>query len=103
MQSTVDAKKQSYENPNSSVAAETIRLLVKRSYDDQMMHRSPNTVTEKLSNKTTNAAIKSKFLEKLDHVNIAFYKVEVPKAQVAHKKPIFVAFFILQYTKLRML
>ena len=38
--------------------------------------------------------------KELDHVNNAFYEVELVQAQMEHKEPIFVAFFILQYAKL---
>ena len=40
---------------------------------------------------------------KLDHVNNSLYEVELAKAQIEHKKPIIVGFFILQYAKQRML
>ena len=35
--------------------------------------------------------------------NILLYEVELGKAQIEHKEPIFVGFFILQYAKLRLL
>ena len=43
--------------------------------------------------------------KKLDHVNNSLYEVELElaKAQIEHKEPIIVRFFILQYPKLRML
>ena len=36
-------------------------------------------------------------------MNNSLYEVELAKAQIEHKEPIIVAFFILQYAKLRML
>ena len=53
--------------------------------------------------KKTHAAINSKLFKKLDHVNNSLYEVELAKAQIEHKEPIIVAFFIPQYAKLRML
>ena len=45
----------------------------------------------------------SKLFKKLDHVNNSLYEVELAKAQIEHKEPIIVGFFILQYAKLRLL
>ena len=36
-------------------------------------------------------------------MNNSLYEVELAKAQIEHKEPIIVGFFILQYAKLRML
>ena len=69
----------------------------------QIMERSRHTVTKYLSNEKTHAAINSKLFKKLDHVNNSLYEVELAKAQIEHKEPIIVGFFILQYAKLRML
>ena len=44
----------------------------------------------------------SKLFKKLDHVNNSLYEVELAKAQIEHREPIIVGFFILQYAKLRM-
>ena len=44
VQLAVDAGKQGYENPNSGVAAETLKLLVNSSYGYQVMDRSRHTV-----------------------------------------------------------
>ena len=38
----------------------------------------------------------------LDHVNNSLNEVELAKAQIEHKDPIIVGFFILQYAKSRM-
>ena len=43
------------------------------------------------------------FLKKLNHLNDNLYEIESVKADVEHKEPIIVGFFILQYAKLRML
>ena len=102
-QSAVDARRQGDENPNSSVVAETMNLLANSSYGYQIMDRSRHTVTKYLADDKTHAAINSKLFKKLDHVNNSLYEVELDKAQIEHKEPIIVGFFILQYAKLRML
>ena len=51
VQSAVDTRRQGDENPNSSVVAETMKLLAKSSYGYQIMNRSRHTVTKYLSDK----------------------------------------------------
>ena len=89
------------ENLNSSVVAETIKLLAKSSYGYQIMDRSRHTVTKYLDDKKSQAAINSKLFEKLAHVNNSLYEVELAKAQIEHKEPIIVGLFNLQNAKLR--
>ena len=106
VQSAVDARRKGDENPNSSDVAETIKLLANSSYGYygyQIMDRSRHTVTKYLSDEKTHAAFKSKLFKKLDHLNNSLYEVELAKAEIEHKEPILVGFFILQYVKLRML
>ena len=103
MQSAVDARRQGDENPNSSVVAATMKLQANGSYGYQIMDRSRHTGTKYLTDEKTHAAINSKVFKKLDHVNNSLYEVELAKAQIEHKEPIIVGFFILQYANLRML
>ena len=103
VQSAVDARRQGEENPTSSVVAETMKLLANSSYGYQIMDRSRHTVTKYLSDEKTHAAITSKLFKKLDQLNNSLYEVELAKAEVEHKEPIIVKFFILQYAKLRKL
>ena len=49
VQSAVDARRQGDENPNSSVVAETMKLLANSSYGYQIIDRSRHTVTKYLS------------------------------------------------------
>ena len=102
VQSAVDARRQDDENPYSSVVAVTMKLLADSSYGYQIMDRSRHTVTKYLSDKKTHAATNSKLFKKLEHMNNSLYEVELTKAQIEHRKPIIVGFFILQYAKLRM-
>ena len=103
VQSAVDARSQGDENLNSSVVAETMKLLANSSYGYQIMERSRHTVTKYLADEKTHAVINSKMFKKLDHVNNSLYEVELTKAQIEHKEPIIVGFLILQYAELRRL
>ena len=103
VQSAVDARSKRDENPNSSVVAETMKLLANSSYGYQILDRSRHTVTKNLSDEKTYAVINSKLFERLDHLKNSLYEVEFAKVEIEHKKPIIVGFFIIQYAKLRML
>ena len=80
-----------------------MNLLANSSYGYQIMDRSRHTVTKYLNDEKTHAAINSKLFKELGHVNNSLYEVEVAKAEIEHKEPIIVGFFILQYEKLRLL
>ena len=101
VQAAVEARRKSDEYPNSSVVAETMKLLANSSYGYQIMDRSRHTVTKYLTDEKTHAATNSKLFKKLDHVNNSLYEVELAKAQIEHKGPIIVGLFNLQYAKLR--
>ena len=58
VQSAVNARRGRDENPNSSVVAETRKLLANSSYGYQIMGRSRHTVTKYLSEEKTHGAIK---------------------------------------------
>ena len=103
VQAAVDARREGDENPKSSIVAETMKLLANSSYGYQITDRSRHTVTKYLSDEKTHAAINSKLFKKLDHLKNSLYVVELAKAEIEHKEPIFVGFFYLQYAKLRML
>ena len=103
VQAALDARRKCDENPNSSVVAETMKLLANSSYGCQIMDRSQHSVAKYLSHKKTHAAINSELFKNLDYVNYSLYEDELAKAQIEHKEPTIVVFFILQYAKLRML
>ena len=81
----VDARRESDENPNSSVVAETMKLLANNSCGCQIMDRRRHTVRKYLTDEKTHAANNSKLFKKLDHVNNSLYEVEVAKVQIEHK------------------
>ena len=103
VQSAVDARRPEDGNPNSSVVAETMKLLANSSYGYQIMDRSRHTMTKYLTNEKTHSAINSKMFKGLNHTTDQLYEVELVRAEIEHRKPIIVGFFILQYIKLRML
>ena len=61
VQTAVNVHREGDENANSSVVAETMRLLADSSYGYQIMDRSRHTVTKCLSNEKTHGAINAKF------------------------------------------
>ena len=67
------------------------------------MIRSRHSVTKYLTGGKTHAVIDKKVFKKLDHGNNSLYEIEFAKAQIEHKVPIIVGFFILQCAKLRLL
>ena len=91
------------ENLKSSVVAETTELLANSSYVYQIMDWSRLALTKYLSDKKKHMRPLKKLFKKLDHVNNSLYVVELAKAEIEHKEPIIVRFFILQYAKLHML
>ena len=97
VQATVDARRNGDENSNSSVVAETMKLLASSFYGHQIIDRSRHTVTEYLSDKKAHAAINSKLFKRLDHKNNSLYEAEHAKAEIEQKEPIIFGFFILQY------
>ena len=103
VQSAVDARRYGDENQNSSVVAETMKLLANSSYGYQIMDRSRHTVIKYLNAEKTHGAINTKFFKSLEHINDQLYEVESAKAEIEHREPIIVGFFILQYAKPRML
>ena len=79
VQSAVDVRGQGVENPNSSVVAESMKLLANISYGYQIMDRSRRTVKKYLTDEKTDAAINSKLFKKLDLENNSLYEVELAK------------------------
>ena len=104
-QSVVDARRVGDENPESSVVAETMKLLGNSSYGYQIMDRSRHTETKYLNDEKTHKAINGKLFKRLNSVSKELYEVELvkSKSKIEHREPIIVGFFILQYAKLSML
>ena len=99
----MDARRQGDENPNSSVVAETMKLLANSSYGYQIMDRSRHTVTKYLTDEKAHSAINSKTIKRPNHITNQLYEVEVVKPEIEHGEPILVGFFNIQCAKQRML
>ena len=95
--------RQKDQNPNSSVVAQTMKLLAISSYRHQIMDRSQHTVKKYVNDGKTHAAFYNKLFRKVNNVIFSFYGVEIAKAVIEHKQPIIVGFFVLQNSKLGML
>ena len=103
VQSVVNTRREGDKNLNSSVVAETLKLLANSSYGYQIMDRSRHTVTKNLSDEKTHGAINTKFFKRLDYINDHLYEVELAKAEIAHREPIIVWVFHTPIRKNRML
>ena len=103
VQSVVDARRQGDENTNSSVVAETMKLLANSFYGYQIIERCRHIVTKYLTNEKTHSPINRKMFKRLNHIIDHLYEVELAKSEIEHREPIIVGFFTLQYAKLRML
>ena len=103
LQSTVNARRQGDENPNSSVVAETMRFLSNSSYGYQIVDRSRHTLTKYLNGEEIHSAIKNELFKRLNFITDRLYEVELVRSEIQHREPIIVGFFILQYAKLKML
>ena len=55
-------------NPNSSVVAETTKLLPNKSYDGRILYRSRHSVTKQLKGETVHAALNNKLFKRLAHI-----------------------------------
>ena len=82
VQAAVDARRKNGKNPNSSVVAETMKLLANSFYGYQIMNRSQHTAMKYLKDGKTHATINSKMFKSLDHVHNSMYEVELAKAQI---------------------
>ena len=103
VQSAVKAPRQGDENPNSSVVAETMKLLANGAYGYQIIDPSRHTVTKYLNDGKTHSAINKKLFKRLNFITDQLYEVELVMSEIEHREPIIVGFFILQYAKFRML
>ena len=92
----MDARREGDENPNSSVVAETMKLLANSSYGYQIMDRKRHTVEKHLTDEKTHSAKNSKVFKRLNHITDQLYEVELVKSEIEHRDPIIVGFFILQ-------
>ena len=103
VQSAINARRQGDENPNSSVAVETMKFSANSAYGYQIVDRSRHTVTKSLNAEKTHSANNNKLFKRPKVITDQLYEIELVKSEIEHRDPIIVACFILQYAKLRML
>ena len=68
-----------------------------------IMDRRRHIFTKYLNDEKLRSAINSKLFKRLNHITDQLYEVELVKAEIEHREPIIVGFFVLQYAKQRML
>ena len=93
VQAAVKARSEGAEISNSSVVAETMKLLTNSSYGYQIMDRSQPTVTKYLSDEKTHGAMNNKMFKRLGYINYQLYEVELVKSEVENIEPIIAGFF----------
>ena len=71
-------------NPESSVVAESMKLLGNSSYGYQIMDRSRHTETKYLNDEKTHNAINGKLFKRLNSVSKELYEVELVKSKIEH-------------------
>ena len=69
IQCAVNARRERDENPNSSIVAETMKLLTNSSFGCQFMDRSRHTITKYLSDEKTHGAVNNKMFKRLGYIN----------------------------------
>ena len=99
----VEARRNGDTNENSSVVAETMKLIGNSSYGYQIMNRSRHSVTKYGNESSIHDYINSKMFKTFTEVCDDVYEVGMAKKRIEHKEAIVIGFFILQYAKLRML
>ena len=101
VQSDSEARRQSDENPDISLVAETMKQLANSCSGYQKMDRSRHTVTKCVND--THCAINRTFSRKLDHMNHQLHELKLPRAEFEDKELFSVGFFILRYPDLLMM
>ena len=87
VQSAINARRQGDENPNSSVLAETMKLLANSSYGYQIMDRSRHTVTKYLNDGKTHSSISKKISSNLTSslINCTRLNLSSPKLSIENQ------------------
>ena len=92
------------QNPDKAIIGDTYKLLSNSSYGSVLMDRTKHTNTRYMNNKIKiTKIINSPTFKSLDSLGQDLFEVETYKNSIALDNPIQIVFFILQYSKLRML
>ena len=85
MQNAVNAPCQGEGKPNSSVVAETMKLLANSSYGYQLMNRSHHSITEYTNDEKTRATIRNEMFKRMGYIKDELLEVELAKSEIQHK------------------
>ena len=85
IQSAMNAGRKGGKNPNSSVVAETLKLLANSSFVYQIKDRSRHTVTKYLSLEKTRGVIINKMFKRLGFINDQLYEMELSSHKLNSK------------------
>ena len=99
----VQARREGDKNKNSTVVAETMKLIGNSAYGYQIMDRSKHTETKYVIGSHVDKIINNQFFKNMNELPYNIFEAELSKKEVVHKEPIIIGFFILQYAKLTML
>ena len=94
--SVVQARRRGDENKDSSVVAETMKLIANSSYGYQIMDRSKHTNTKFVVGSEVDKLVNNRMFKRFHHLPREIFEVELGKRKIEHKEPIIVGFFILQ-------
>ena len=103
VQSVVEARRQGDLNSQSTVVAETMKLIGNSSYGYQIMDRTRHTKTKYAIGPSVSKLVNNKFFKSFNELDDKIFEIDLQNSTVHHKEPLIVGFFILQYAKLTML
>ena len=87
-----DAQREGDQNKDSTVVAETMKLIGNSSSGYQIMDGSPHTNTKFVKGSHVDKFINNKFFKSLNELPDQIYDVEFSKTRIEHKKTIIVDF-----------
>ena len=93
VQSVVDARRASDKNPDSSVAAETMNMLVISSLRYQIMDRSRHTKTKHLNDEKTLKANIEKMFKRLRNVSKEIYEFQLVNSRIEHRESVIIGLY----------
>ena len=92
--SVVQARRRGDENKDSSVVAETMKLIANSSYGYQIMDRSKHTNTQFVVGSEVDKLVNNRMFKRFHHLPREIFEVELGKRKIEHKEPIIVGFFL---------
>ena len=93
VQNVVDARREGDRNKESTVVAETTKLIGNSSYGYQIIDRSRHTTTKYVKGSQVNKLINNRFFKTLNELPEEIYEVGLNKTCIIHKEPLMVGFF----------